>query len=257
MRNVATTGEIEFAGQCAGGPLLAPMNNNSDILGQLRQEWRYSAHTLQAQRAVDQLRTRHPDVGLDGIVDLGGVVHLLDTRGGRTPLERARVVRAMLEEAGDPEIHRALLQTMIPGVVSVCRQLRFGDGIIEDPGETLGVALALASELMHDWAGQSRVYAAPDLLSALRCRLRRWLLKEKHARRDLAGADSGELAALAESPLLARLESLRDTRYERLARLTYARVFEGRSLKEVAADDHSSPVSLQSELRRFAIRFLV
>lgn len=233
------------------------MTNDSDILGQLRQEWRYSAHTSQARRAMHRLRDRHPDVGFEGLNDLGAVVHSLDTHGGRTALERARIVSALLEDAGDPEIHRALLQTMIPGVVSVCRQLRFGDGIIEDPSETLGVALALASELMHDWAGQSRVYAAPDLLSALRCRLRRWLLKEKQARRELSGPDSDERAARTGSPLLSRLESLRDTPYERLARLTYARVFEGRSLKEVAATDHSSPVALQSELRRFAIRFLV
>jgi hypothetical protein len=43
----------------------------------------------------------------------------------------------------------------------------------------------------------------------------------------------------------------------RLVRLTYARVFEGRSLRELAAHDHSAPVALQSELQRFAVRYLL
>ena len=257
VRNIAIAGAAWVPRWCVGWPVLARMTNNFDILGQLRHEWRYSAHTFQARRALHGLRSRHPDAGFEELDDLGDVVGALDTGGGRTLLERARIVSAMLEDAGDPDVHRALLQTMIPGIVNVCRQLRFGEGIIDDPSETLGVALALASELMHDWAGQSRAYAAPDLLSALRCRLRRWLLKEKQARRVLGAHDEGERPATSASPLLTRLESLRDTPYERLARLTYARVFEGRSLKEVAADDHSSPVTLQSELRRFAIRFLV
>jgi hypothetical protein len=142
-------------------------------------------------------------------------------------------------------------------VVSVCRQLRFGDGIIEEPSETLAMAISLLSELLIDWAGQSRQYAAPDLLSALRGRLRRWLLKEKEAIKRLSAFDAVERPADESSPLLSRLQSLRGGEHDRLVRLTYARVFEGRSLRELAARDHSALVSLQSELQHFAVRFLL
>jgi hypothetical protein len=184
-------------------------------------------------------------------------VALLESRSGRSVLERAEIVRALLQEASDPDVHRALLQTLLPGVVSVCRQLRFGDGIIDEPSETLSMAVSLLSELLIDWAGQSRQYAAPDLLSALRGRLRRWLLKEKEALKSVSRFDQVERAAEEPSPLLTRLESMRGGQYDRLVRLTYARVFEGRSLRELAADDHSAPVALQSELQHFAVRFLL
>jgi len=203
------------------------------------------------------LAQRHPDLDLGGLNDLCDIVTLLEARGGRNVLERAEIVRALLEEAGDPEIHRALLQTLIPGIVSVCRQLRFGDGIVEDPSEAVGVALGLASELLVDWAGQSRQYAAPDILSALRGRLRRWLLKEKAARRSISNFDQHDEPATEASPLLTRLDSFRGSQYDRIARLTYARVYEGLSLREVAAQDHSSPVALQKELQHFAVRFLI
>jgi hypothetical protein len=146
---------------------------------------------------------------------------------------------------------------MIPGIVSVCRQLRFGDGIIRDPSETLAMALGLASELLADWAGQTRQYAAPDILSALRGRLRRWLLKEKAALYAVSYFEQADEPAVEDSPLLARLSSLRGSQYDRMARLTYARVFEGRSLRELASDDCSAPVSLQAELQHFAVRHLL
>lgn len=257
VRNVPARSAMKVARRCVPGPLLAVMTNNSDVLGQLRQEWRFTSHTSAARHSFREFRARHPEVRLEGLDDLGDVVNILEVRGGRNVVERADIVSALLQEAGDAQIHRALLQTMIPGIVSVCRQLRFGEGIVDDPSETVGVALALASELMVDWAGESRQYAAPDLLSALRGRLRRWLLKEKAAHARISAGDHRHGAAQEASPLLSRLQSLRGSPYERLARLTYARVFEGRSLREVAADDHSSPVALQKELQRFAVRFLV
>jgi hypothetical protein len=185
------------------------------------------------------------------------VVRLLERGGGRSVLERAEIVKALLEESCNPAIHRALLQTLLPGIVSVCRQLRFGEGIIADPSETLTMALGLASELLSDWAGQSRQYAAPDIVSALRGRLRRQLLKEKAALRALSYFEPGDEPANEGSSLLTRLTSFQGSQYERLARLTFARVFEGRSLRELAGEDHSAPGSLQAELQHFAIRHLI
>ena len=233
------------------------MTNRSDVLGQIRHEWQHVGRTPSARQALARLDERRPDLGLGTLGDLCEVVAVLETRAGRSVLERAEIVRALLEEAGDPQIHRALLQTLIPGIVSVCRQLRFGDGIVADPSETVAMALSLASELLNDWAGQSRQYAAPDILSALRGRLRRWLLKEKVALRAVSNFDQHDDPAEEASPLLTRLDSFRGSQYERVARLTYARVFEGRSLREVAAGDHSAPGTLQKELQHFAIRFLI
>lgn len=242
---------------CAADLQLGLMNTHSDLLNNLRSEWRHAGRQPDARAACRRLDERYPALRLASAEDLFDVVSLLESRGERTVLERAQIVQALLQEASDPAIHRALLQTLLPGVVSVCRQLRFGEGIVDDPGETLGVTVSLLSELLVDWAGQSRPYAAPDILSALRGRLRRWLLKEKASRRALAPSRVTEEAAPTSSTLLARLESLRGTEHDRLARLTFERVFEGRSWREIARDDHSAPTTLQSELQLFALRYLL
>lgn len=256
VKNVVVTRVIRGVVRCARGPVLGPMTTKLDLLNNLRHEWRWIGRRPSACEAARRLAERHPDLHLNDVRDLRDVVDLLESRSGRSVLQRAQIVRALLEEATDPDVHRALLQTLLPGVVSVCRQLRFGDGIIEEPSEMLGVAISLLSELLVDWAGQSRTYAAPDLLSALRGRLRRWMLKEKEALHNVSSFDSVDRAAEETSPLLTRLENLRED-HERLVRLTYARVFEGRSLRELAADDHSAPAALHSELQHFAVRFLL
>ena len=257
MRNGAFWVARKSAAACAVGPVLGAMTNNSDLLGQLRREWPGLGRTREAQTALAYLVERHPCIGLGDLGDLCAVVDALEVKSGRSALERAEIVRALLEDSKDPLIRRTLLQTLIPGIVSVCRQFHFGEGIVRDPSETLGVAVALACELLVDWAGQSRQYCAPDILSALRGRLRRWLLKEKAALRSVSPFDRVDEPAVENSPLLARLDSYRGSQYDRIARITYSRVFEGRSLRELARDDHSAPSSLQAELQHFAIRFLI
>jgi hypothetical protein len=232
------------------------MTPKLDLLHNLRHEWRWIGRRPSARIAVRRLDERHPELRLADQHDLCDIVDLCESRSGRSVVQRAQIVRALLEEATDPDIHRALLQTLLPGVVSVCRQLRFGEGVIEEPSEMLAMAVSLLSELLVDWAGQSRAYAAPDLLSALRGRVRRWMLKEKDARHTVANFVLTDRAADEASPLLTRLESLR-AEHDRLVRLTFQRVFEGRSLRDLAADDHSAPVALQSELQHFAVRYLL
>ncbi len=231
------------------------MNHHHDLLSAMRAEWRHTGRDPAARAACRRLADGHPDLSLGGCTDLVDVVALCESRSGRSVLERAALVRALLEEARDRSIQRALVQTLLPGLVGVCRQLRFGEGIVDEPSETVAIAVSLLGELVLDWAGQSRPYAAPDLLSALRGRLRRWLLKEKAAR-DVGRLDL-ERPAVESSPLLARLSDLAAGPHARLARLTYARVFEGRSLRELAAADHSHPQALQGELRHFAQHHLL
>lgn len=228
-----------------------------DYLRQLRDDWRWHGRTDESRRACHKLRRRHPDLALEGLDDLYGVVSALDKGGGRSVLERARIVQTLLEEAADEAIRRALLQTLLPGVVSVCRQLRFGQGIVDEPHESVAAAVSLLSELIVDWAGQSRPYAAPDLLSALRGRLRRWLLKEKQARLATSHHEDFETIAAEVSPLLTRLETLQRGPHERLARLTYRCVFAGVPLRELAREDHSSVPTLKRELQVFALAHLL
>ncbi len=169
-------------------------------------------------------------------------------------LERAAIVQAMLLDAADAEIRRALLQTLLPGVISVCRRLRFGQGVTSESGEFVGLALATATEILAQWAGEDRPYAALDVLSALRGRLRRWILREK-ATEPLpvpVGAGADEPVSLD-----VRLAAYLGGPHERLARLTHARVVEERPWHALASAEHSSVPALQNELQFFARRYLV
>ncbi len=228
-----------------------------DYLSQLRNDWRFEGRSNPSRLACARLRSLHVRLALDDAEDLFDVVTALDTGAGRSVIERACIVQALLMESHDVVVARALLQTLLPGVVSVCRQLRFGEGIVDEPHETVAVAVALLNDLIRDWASQSRRYAAPDLLSALRGRLRRWLLKEKCARLVTAPLASLEPVAEESSTLLTRLETLRHGPHDRLAHLTYQCVFAGVSLSDLARADHSSLPTLKRELQVFALAHLL
>ncbi len=232
------------------------MTTTHDYLGQLRNDWCWRAHSDESARGLTAFRQRHASLALEGICDFGGVVAALETRSTRSVIERARIVEALLVDSRDEMVRRTLLQTLLPGVVSVCRKLRFGDGIVESPSDAVVMAVSLLEELLCDWAGQHRPYAAPDLLSALRGRLRRWLLKEKVACHHDSFDDGGD-PEITPSPLLTRLEILRHGPHERLARLTYQCVFVGVPLSELANSDHSSVPSLKRELQVFALAHLL
>jgi hypothetical protein len=233
------------------------MPTSPDYLEQLRAEWCWRGRDVASRRACATLRQRHPDLSLDGHDDLRAVVTSLDRGGGRSVLQRARIVQALLEEAHDPAVRRALLQTLLPGLVNVCRELRFGEGIVADPHDTMAMAVSLLDDLLRDWAGQSRAYAAPDLLSALRSRLRRWLLKEKATLAAMAPLDDETAVPVEPNYLLARLELLREGPHQRLADLTYRCVIGGVPLRELARDDHSSLATLRQELQVFALAHLL
>jgi hypothetical protein len=237
--------------------LTTRMDISHDLLGHMRLDWRRTGRTPRAVEAQRRFASRHPELACGGVESLSDLINILEPRGGRTVDERCAIVRALLEDARDPMLHRALLQTLLPGIVSVCRQLRFGRGIVATPSDALDDAIATASELITDWAGQSRPYAAPDLLSALRGRLRRSLLKEKEAQLRLTCGSDHDVPVDTASPLLTRLAACAGGPHERLARLTFARVYEETPLRTLAHDDHSNPVTLQRELQQFALKFLL
>jgi hypothetical protein len=223
----------------------------------MRIQWRQLGRSCAAQASAQRFVQRHLELPLEGVGDLCDLVQQLEPRSSRSVEQRAAIVSAMLHDARDPQIHRALLQTLLPGIVSVCRQLQFGRGIVEEPSDALDEAISMASELLVDWAGQQRAYAAPDVLSALRGRLRRWLLKEKSARNNAEITSTVVATSDDSSSLVTRLNAYGGSEHERLARLTYARVFEGQRWADLAKADHSAPRALQQELQQFATRFLL
>jgi hypothetical protein len=233
------------------------MTHSHGHLGNLRDDWRWRGRRDASRHALQRLREHHPQAIADEVTDLRDLVDSLDTGSGRSVIERARILQALLVDAADEEIHRALLQALLPGLIGVCRQLRYGQGVIDDPREVVATAASLLSELISDWAGQARPYAGPDLLSALRGRLRRWLLKEKRARLGISTYETGEPVAAESSPMLARLEILSQGPHERLARLTYQCVVAGVPLRELARADHSSVPTLTRELQIFALAHLL
>ena len=107
--------------------------------------------------------------------------------------EAARLVRVLLREAdADPFIGRMLVQALLPGLVTVAGKLRWGQGgDWQDGEEFFGELLATTWLVLREWAGQDRPYAVLDLLSAIRCRLRRQLFRAKDLGERAATLDAG------------------------------------------------------------------
>jgi len=229
----------------------------NDVLNQLRYEWSaigFDARSRVVWRDIQQ-RNQLDFVDAD---NLGTLLKRLEPRGGLSVEERSTVIQALLLEANNPDVHRALLQTLLPGLVSTCRQLNFGRGIASCPSDVVNEAITMLSEILQEWAGQSRQYAAPDILSALRGRLRRWLLREKdHARRNGGEVPVTTVEAEA-SHLLTRLTKLMEhPEHCDLAEVVYARVFQNVPLAELARERHVAPVTLQRTLQQFSTEHLL
>jgi hypothetical protein len=109
------------------------------------------------------------------------VEHMRQHSGRVRREEAARLFRILLREAGaDPFIRRTLVQALVPGLVTVAKKLRWGQGgEWQDGAEFFGEVLSTAWVVLNQWSGQDRPYAVLDLLSAIRCRLRRQLFRSK------------------------------------------------------------------------------
>jgi len=100
--------------------------------------------------------------------------------GHATRNESASLVAVMLREAeAHPLVPRFILQALLPGLLSVGRRLRWGrNGPWDGGAEFCAEMISVTWEVLCDWSGAERPYAALDLLSAVRCRLRRQLFRE-------------------------------------------------------------------------------
>jgi len=114
----------------------------------------------------------------------------------------------------------------------------------------VGVALGLASELLVDWAGQSRQYAAPDILSAFAVAYAGGCSRRRR-RGAWSRLRSPDAPAIEASPLLARLHSLR-SQYDGM-RDDLRACLRGLSLREVAPRTIRAG-DVAKELQHFAVR---
>jgi len=161
------------------------------LIDQMAAEWQSIGRSPSAARALQEVARR--DRGLAVLV-LGSddgpppcpfpcdvVDHMRRATGRVQREEAARLVRVLLREADvDPFICRMLVQVLVPGLVMVAGKLQWGrGGEWEDGEEFFGELVSTAWLVLRDWSGQDRPYAALDLLSAIRCRLRRQLFRSK------------------------------------------------------------------------------
>ena len=121
------------------------------------------------------------------------VEHMRRASGRAERDEAARVFGVLLQESpGEPMLGRMLVQLLLPGLVSVARRLRWGQGgEWKDREEFFGELVSTSWLVVHEWAGQSRPYAVLDLLSAIRCRVRRQIFRAKEVAGRMERLDPG------------------------------------------------------------------
>jgi hypothetical protein len=233
-----------------------PTRPHVALIDQMAAEWSSLGRSRAAVRSLQAVAAHDPGLALL-VVGSGEhpppcptpcdlITHMRGAKGRRQREEAARLVRVMLREADrEPLLHRMLMQALIPGLITVAGKLQWGRGGEWRDGEDFfGELLSTACLVVHEWAGQDRPYAVLDLLSAIRCRLRRQLFraKELDGRTVPLGPDFGNVGsryAQAETDLeeLARL--LVDLRREGMradeVQVLYAHHVLGYSMAELAA----------------------
>lgn len=168
---------------------------------QLNTEWRPLGRSEGAVRALHRLAQRDPHLAMlvHGAPDTPGgapgapprcptpcalIDHMRQATGSRGREDAAGLVRVMLREAAvDPLVVRCLVQALLPGLLTIAARLRWGQGgEWEDGSEFFSETLSTTWMVVTEWSGQDRPYAVLDLLSAIRCRMRRQLFRAKDLR---------------------------------------------------------------------------
>jgi hypothetical protein len=168
-------------------------------IDRLTAEWMAIRRGPESQKALQLLAEAEALVAALGGTDLGDVVTAIGgAEGSEARDHAAAVLRAMVRsQSVHPLVGRAILQAMLPGLINVARRLGWGSGGEWEGGAAFfGDVLTTAWEVIADWAGQDRPYAAGDLLSAVRCRLRRQLLGQRDRQRRVVGGLDPDAPAL-------------------------------------------------------------
>ncbi len=193
------------------------------LIDQMAAEWRSIGRSPSAVRTLRDVAGRDPCLTLLVLgpgsdpppcptpCDL--VDHMRRASGRAQREEAAHLVRVLLRESeDDPFICRMLVQVLLPGLVTVAGKLCWGrGGEWQDGEEFFGELLSTTWLVLQEWSGQDRPYAVLDLLSAIRCRLRRQLFRSKDLEGrsvplgpDLADARTGSSRAETDLEELAR-----------------------------------------------------
>jgi hypothetical protein len=157
---------------------------DSPTIRQLRTEWRALGTAPQSRTACQRLAACEPVIAhlqVNDLVELVDVLSLSSHQLSRD--EAAAVIAAMLRSAGvDVLIPRAIIQALIPGVVGVSRRVDSADGPWSDLDQFFVDAISCLWEQIITWSGTTRPYAAGDLLSGVRTRLRTLQARERRHR---------------------------------------------------------------------------
>lgn len=165
-------------------------------LEQLNDEWRTLGRSEGAVQALHRLAERDPALSLlvHGTQPAGGpdnpppcptpydlIDHMRRVTGVQGREHAAALVRVMLREAPvDPLVVRCLIQALLPGLITIAARLRWGQGgDWEDGSAFFSETLSTTWMVLSEWSGQDRPYAVLDLLSAIRCRMRRQLFRAR------------------------------------------------------------------------------
>lgn len=180
-------------------------------IDQLTLDWIALGRSPESRLAMERLSEREPSVAAIGANDLDELVKSMRAAIGAPEASWApAVVQAMLRsQSVHPLVSRAMLQALIPGLVTVARRLGWGSGgDWIDGGTFFSDLLTTAWEVVSDWSGQDRPYALPDLLSAVRCRMRRQILTSRVEREVPLGPDLDRHLAVHAMPGVSDLDIL-------------------------------------------------
>ena len=231
----------------------------------LRNEWQALGTTPASGDACHRLAACEPVVERLEAQNLAEVVDALSLSSDRlSRKEAAAVLSAMLKSAQlDPLIPRAILQALIPGVLALSRRVDIAQGPWCALDAFYADAISALWELTTSWAGTDRPYAAGDLLSGVRTRLRTLQLSERrHRSRQGGGPDAldnltASIGRTGEELLAAALDDAAGTRLKVAdAAVLYATRVLGLSVAEVA-DLAGVPAGHLRRRRRYAIDRLV
>jgi hypothetical protein len=157
---------------------------DSPTIKRLRSEWQAIGTTPQSSTACHRLAECESVVADLEVGNLAELVAALSLPSGRLSRnEAAEVIAAMLRSADvDALVPRAIIEALIPGILALPRSLDLADGPWCDFDAFYGDAVSALWELTTTWSGTNRPYAAGDLLSGVRTRLRTLQATERRHR---------------------------------------------------------------------------
>jgi len=157
---------------------------DSPTIRRLRSEWQAIGTTPQSSAAYHRLAQCEPVVADLEVGNLAELVAALSLSSGRLSRnEAAEVITAMLRGADvDALIPRAIIEALIPGLLAIPRRFDLAEGPWCDFDAFHADAISALWELTTRWSGTHRPYAAGDLLSGVRTRLRTLQSSERRHR---------------------------------------------------------------------------